>query len=300
MKIKSLFGSLLIVLAALIWGVAFVAQSEAMDSVGPFTFMVSRSFLGGLVLVPLTLILRSTRPREKKERENKKTLLVGGICCGAALALASSLQQYGIALGAQAGKAGFITALYIIIVPLIGIIFFKKKYSLFLWIGVAASLVGLYFLCMTGEASFGVADILLLLCAVVFSVHILVIDHFSPKVDCVAMSCIQFFVCGIICTVPMLIFETPSFDAILSARSEILYAGVMSSGVAYTLQIVAQKRTPPVLASMLFSLESVFALLSGWIILNERLSAVEIIGCLLMFGAIIIAQLSPNKDEVIK
>lgn len=297
MKLKSLFSSLLIVLAALIWGVAFVAQSEAMDSVGPFTFMVSRSFLGGTVLVPLTLILRMARPREKKEQENKKTLLIGGICCGAALALASALQQYGIALGAEAGKAGFLTALYIIIVPLIGIIFFKKKYSLPLWIGVAASLVGLYLLCMTGESSFSLADILLLLCAVVFSVHILVIDHFSPRVDCVAMSCIQFFVCGLICTLPMFIFEKPTFDAIFAARSEILYAGIMSSGVAYTLQIVAQKRTPPVLASMLFSLESVFALLSGWIILNERLSAIEIIGCLVMFGAIILAQLSTSKNE---
>lgn len=297
MKLKSLLSSLLIVLAALIWGVAFVAQSEAMDSVGPFTFMVSRSFLGGFVLIPVTLLIRAFVPREKKKQENKKTLLIGGICCGVALAVASALQQYGIALGAEAGKAGFITALYIIIVPIIGMIFFKKRYSLPLWIGVGASLVGLYFLCMTGESSFGVADILLVLCAIVFSVHILVIDYFSPKVDSVAMSCIQFFVCGLICTLPMLIFEKPTFDAIFSARSEILYAGIMSSGVAYTLQIVAQKRTPPVLASMLFSLESVFAVLSGWIILNQALSFFEILGCILMFGAIVLAQLASEKKE---
>ncbi len=299
MKLKSILNSFLLVLTAFIWGSAFVAQSVAMDAIEPFTFNTVRNFLGSLVLIPLVLFLRSRRTPEEKAKENKKTLLLGGICCGAALAVASMLQQYGIAMS-TVGKSGFITAMYIIIVPIIGVVFFKKRYSFLLWIGVAASLVGLYFLCMMGETSFGLGDLLLLLCAIVFSGHILIIDYFSPQVDCVAMSCIQFFVCGLLCLGPMLIFETPNISEIIAARVPILYAGIMSSGVAYTLQIVGQKHTPPVLASMIFSLESVFAALSGWLILKETLSFFEFFGCFLMFAAIIVAQLAPEKKEVKK
>ncbi len=296
MKLKSILNSMLLVLTALIWGSAFVAQSVAMDAIKPFTFNTVRNFLGSLVLIPLVLFLRSRRTPEEKAKENKKTLLLGGVCCGAVLAVASILQQYGIAMS-TVGKSGFITAMYIILVPIIGVIFFKKRYSALLWVGVAASLVGLWLLCMMGETSFGIGDLMLLFCAIAFSGHILIIDHFSPKVDCVAMSCIQFFVCGLLCAGPMLIFETPSISDIIAARVPILYAGIMSSGVAYTLQIVGQKRTPPVLASMIFSLESVFAALSGWLFLHESMSFFEFLGCALMFAAIIVAQLAPEKKE---
>lgn len=284
-------------ITAIIWGSAFVAQSVAMDKIEPFTFTAARSYLGALVLIPVIIILRGRRSAEEKAKEDKKALFLGGVCCGVALAVASMLQQYGITMS-TVGKAGFITAMYIIIVPVISVLFLKKRYSFGLWISVGAALLGLYLLTMTGESSLGAGDLLLLLCAVVFSGHILIIDHFSPKVDCVAMACIQFSVCAVLCTAGALIFETPSFPDILEAKVPILYAGVLSSGVAYTLQIVGQKRTPPVIASMIFSLEAVFAALAGWIILKEKLSPVEIVGSVLMFGAIILAQLSHNKDEV--
>lgn len=285
-------------LTALIWGSAFVAQSMAMDKIDPFTFNATRSYIGALILLPLIFFLRKRRPAEEKAKENKKLLVLGGVCCGVILSVASILQQYGIKVS-TVGKSGFITAMYIVIVPVISVIFLKKRYSFGLWISVGAAILGLYLLTMNGETSFGRGDLLLSLCAIAFSGHILIIGYFSPKVDCVAMASIQFFVCAVLCTICAFIFETPSFPDILEARLPILYAGVLSSGVAYTLQIVGQKRTPPVIASMMFSLESVFAVLSGWIVLGEKLSASELVGCILMFEAIILSQLSQNEEEVI-
>lgn len=299
--------NLLLVLTAFIWGCAFVAQSVGMDYVGPFTFNAARSILGGIALLPVIYVMnrgkkkRDVLPDENmvkhaaEKKQERKTLLLGGICCGAALAVASSLQQIGI-MYTSAGKAGFITALYILIVPIIGI-FLGKRAGKKVWIGVALAVVGMYFLCINGGFSIARGDFYVILCAVGFSVHILVIDHFSPKVDGVSMSCIQFFVSGILCGIPALIFEQPQIGGMLSAWMPILYAGVLSSGVGYTLQIVAQKKTDPTVASLLMSLESVFSVLAGWVILGERLSGREMFGCVLVFAAVILAQL-PEKKKV--
>ena len=303
--------NLLLVLTAFIWGCAFVAQSVGMDYVGPFTFNAARSILGGIALLPVIYVMNRGKKRDAlpdentvknavgkntvEKRQERKTLLLGGICCGAALAVASSLQQIGI-MYTSAGKAGFITALYILIVPIIGI-FLGKRAGKKVWTGVVLAVVGMYFLCINGGFSIAKGDFYVILCAVGFSVHILVIDYFSPKVDGVRMSCIQFFVSGILCGIPALIFEQPKIPEVLSAWMPILYAGVLSSGVGYTLQIVAQKKTDPTVASLLMSLESVFSVLAGWVILGERLSGRETFGCVLVFAAVILAQL-PERRKV--
>lgn len=293
---KQLRGSLLLLLTAMIWGAAFVAQSVGMDYIGPYTFLFSRSILGGLVLLPV-IYFRGKKNPEEKQAENKRTLLVGGLCCGAALFVGSILQQIGIQ-ETTAGKAGFLTAMYMILVPIVGL-FFGKKPEMKVWGAVVVALVGMYFLCLYGSdlGSINRGDLLEMACALGFTVHILVIDYFSPKVDGVKMSCIQFFVCGILAFVGMLIFESPTLRDIRNALLPIAYAGILSSGVAYTLQIVAQKDTDPTIASLLMSLESVFSLVFGWIILKEAMSGVELLGCGLMFGAIIWVQLPGRKEK---
>ena len=301
MKKGQMRNSLLLLLTACIWGVAFVAQSVGMEYVGPFTFNCVRSIIGGLVLIPCIWFLDrldrdKTKPEktEEERRTERKTLPVGGICCGTVLFLASNFQQFGIQY-TSVGKAGFITACYIVIVPVLGI-FFQKKCSPVLWISVLLALAGLYLLCMTESFSAGYGDILVFVCAVLFSVHILVIDYFSPKVDGVRLSCIQFFVCGILSGAAMLVTEAPRLSAILDAWQPILYAGVMSCGVAYTLQIVGQKGMNPTVASLILSLESCISVLAGWLILGQTLSVREGLGCVVMFAAIILAQL-PVKNR---
>lgn len=313
--------NLLLALTALIWGSAFVAQSVGMDYLGPFTFNSIRSAMGGLVLLPVLFILKG-RGRKSRQPESaagepsayvssmggpsagdssmgessvgdRKTLVTGGILCGIALAVASSLQQIGIVY-TSAGKAGVITALYILIVPIIRL-FLGRRAGRKVWIGVALAMAGMYFLCITDGFSISKGDFLVFLCAVIFSVHILVIDHFAPKVDGVALSCIQFLVCGILCAVPMLALERPQVDEILAAWMPLAYAGVLSCGVAYTLQVIAQKNTDPTVASLLLSLESVFSVLTGWVILGERLSGRELFGCALVFAAVLLAQLPGKK-----
>ena len=294
--------SFTLVLAALIWGTAFVAQSVGGDACGPYTFNCIRSIIGAAVLIPVIFILdkmglSKNKPTTAKER---KLLLIGGLSCGIALCLGSNVQQLGLYLGASAGKAGFLTACYILLVPIIGI-FMKKKCGLNIWIGVVLTLCGLYLLCFNGSASFNIADLLLLLCAVFFSFHIIIIDYFSPKVDGVRMSCIQFFVCGVITMIPMFTSDMKgSFSNIgvwaqglfdITVWIPILYAGVLSCGVAYTLQIVGQVGVNPTVASLLLSLESVFSVIAGWIILGEKMGVKQLSGCLLIFVAIILAQL---------
>ena len=290
--------NILLALTALIWGSAFVAQSVGMDYLGPFTFNSVRSYLGGAVLLPVIFFMRRQRKKSdegKAETGDRKTLVIGGICCGTALAAASSLQQIGLVY-TSAGKAGFITALYILIVPVLGL-FFGRRAGMKVWIGVALAVAGMYFLCITDGFSISKGDFLVFLCAVIFSVHILVIDHFAPKVDGVSLSCLQFFVCGILCAVPMLAQEQPQFGEILEAWMPLAYAGVLSCGVAYTLQVIAQKNTDPTVASLLLSLESVFSVLTGWVILGERLSGRELFGCALVFAAVVLAQI-PGKHPV--
>lgn len=288
-QIKS---SLILLLTATIWGVAFVAQSVGMEYIGPFTFNAIRCVLGGLVLIPVILVLKKKKETgaENQEKEDKKTLWTGGIACGVILCIASNLQQFGI-MEASVGKSGFFTALYIVMIPVIGI-FIGKRPGIKLWFCVALAVVGMYLLCMK-DGSFIIerADIMLLLCALAFSFHILVVDYFSPKVDGVKMSCIQFFVCGVLSAVGMLFTETPDIPNIQAAWLPLLYAGLLSCGVGYTLQIVGQKGINPVIASLIMSLESVISALAGWVILGQVLSPKEILGCVLMFVAIIITQI---------
>ena len=285
--------NILLVLTALIWGCAFVAQSVGMDYVGPFTFNMARFLIGAVVLLPVIWFMDRQRKTGAEKGAGQKTLIIGGICCGIALAVASTLQQWGI-LFTTVGKAGFITAMYIVIVPLLGIFIGKKVRPLIISC-VAIAVVGFYFLCMTESLRLGLGDFLVLLCAIAFSIHILVIDHFSPKVDGVKMSAIQFLTAAIISAVPTLLWEQPVLTEILQAWQPVLYAGVMSCGVAYTLQIIAQKNADPTVASLLLSLESVFSVLAGWVLLGQGLSLKELFGCVLIFCAIILAQLPEKK-----
>lgn len=289
--------SLLLLLTATIWGVAFVAQSVGMDYVGGFTFNMVRALIGSAVLLPVIWFMgrnSSKKAEEAQGSSSRKDLLWGGLACGILMCLASNFQQFGIKY-TTVGKAGFITACYIVLVPILGL-FLKKKCSPFIWLAVAMSVAGLYLLCITDGFSIGKGDILVLICAVLFSFHILVIDYYSPKVDGVKLSCIQFLVCGILSGIPALIFEKPEMCAVLTAWQPILYAGVMSCGVAYTLQIIGQKNMNPTVASLILSLESCISVLAGWVILGQQLSAREITGCVIMFAAIILAQL-PQKEK---
>ena len=288
--------------AAFIWGTAFVAQSVGMDYLGPFTFNGVRNFVGAAALLPCIWLLdrlnrRDVKDKAVKEAKNpgeKRDLILGGVSCGTVLFVAGSFQQVGLQY-TTVGKAGFITACYIVIVPVCGI-FLHKKIGGKVWIAVGLSLIGLYLLCITEKLTIGKGDILVFLCALVFTMHILVIDYFSPKVDGVKMSCIQFFVCGLLSLAPMFALETPQIAAIIKSWGPILYAGVLSSGVAYTLQIVGQKNVNPAIASLILSLESCFSVLAGWIILGQRLSGREAMGCVLMFAALILAQLPDRRN----
>ena len=287
----------MLILTAFIWGTAFVAQSVGMDYLGPFTFNGVRSLIGGVALIPCIWILQKLNDKSDPvtEERNRKDLLIGGISCGVLLFAASSLQQVGIQY-TTAGKAGFITAFYIVFVPVLGI-FLGKKTGWKVWTAVILALAGLYFLCITEKFTIGKGDIFLFACALVFSLHILVIDYFSPKVEGVKMSCIQFLVCGIISLPFMFLLEIPKMGAIVDAAWPLLYAGVLSCGVAYTLQIIGQKNVNPAIASLILSLESCFSVLAGWVILGEKLSVRESIGCILMFAEIILAQLPDKKDK---
>lgn len=293
-KRKQLVASLLLTLAAFIWGSAFVAQSEALDILGQFTFLMSRSFFGVLTLVPVSLFVykKGQKQGEGQHGEYKsffsKDLLLGGSFCGVVLFVASFLQQVGI-ISSGVGKSGFLTTLYILAVPILGL-FLKRKIKPFMWVCITLGVIGMYFLCVSETSALNFGDFMLILCAVCFGVHIMVIDHFVKKVDGVRLSLVQFFVVGVLSLITALIFETIDFALIKEAIISILYAGVLSSGVAYTLQIVSQKNLSPTVASLLMSLESVFAALSG-AVFGERLTSNEIFGCILVFVAIILAQL---------
>lgn len=302
--------SLLLFLTAVIWGVAFVAQSAGMDYVGPFTYNSVRCTLGGLVLLPCILFLDMLQGGRREEQvtdagirsqetdataRSGRQLLAGGLCCGVILFVASNLQQIGIQY-TSVGKAGFLTAIYILLVPVMGL-FVHKKVGIKVWIGVMFAVCGLYFLCMTNGLKLERGDALVLACAVVFSLHILVIDYFSPKVDGVRMSCIQFWVCGILSLLCSLLFEQPDIGSILAAWKPICYGGIMSCGVAYTLQIVGQKDMNPTVASLILSLESVVSVVAGFLILDQTMSRRELLGCCLMVVAIVLAQLPDRSDQ---
>lgn len=281
-----------------------------MDYVKPFTFNGVRSAIGALFLIPCIFFFQKRSHSSESSStavsstdqltqsaadhaslsSDRKTLIIGGICCGCILAAASSLQQIGISY-TSVGKAGFLTAIYIVLVPVLGL-FVKKRCSPFIWVSVGLALVGLYLLSVPdGFGSIGKGDLLLIAGSFLFAVHILVIDYFSPRCNGVALSCIQFFVCAICCLIPAFLFEQPSLSSILAAWAPILYAGILSCGVGYTLQIIGQKGMNPTVASLILSLESSISVLAGWLILGQTLSMRELAGCGIVFVAIVLAQL---------
>ena len=291
---KEIISTLLLLLTAMIWGAAFVAQSVGADNVGAFTFLASRSWLAGIALLPLVAVMRRKTDRSAGANGDRRTLITGGLLCGFFLFIASAAQQIGIATTTTA-KAGFLTALYVIIVPILSIVI-RKKVPPQVWLSALIAVAGLYLLCMKGRFSLEPGDAMELLCAFLFACHIMTIDHFSPRVDGITMSCIQFFACAVFSTVFALLIEHPHWAQIRSALLPILYAGIFSSGVGYTLQILSQKNLHPTVASITMSLESVFSAVFGWILLHEALNGREILGCLLMFSAIILAQL-PSRGQ---
>lgn len=277
--------------ASLIWGVAFVAQSAGMQYVGPYTFTATRSVLAALGLGILILILDKTGMKSKNT--DKKVLWRAGIILGVVMTIASNLQQVGL-LTTSAGKAGFITSLYIVLVPMFGL-FLKRRPHPMTWISVLIALVGLYFLSIRGDFTMSQGDLLVLASALAFTVQILLVDHYSPKVDIIRLNCIQFSVMAILSAIPMMILEQPKMPAISDAWLTIVYAGLFSGCGAYTLQMMGQRRVEPATASLLLSPENVFSALAGWVILGQTLSLRELFGCALVFAAIISSQLPWRK-----
>ena len=301
---KKMQSNILLLFTALIWGSSFVAQKSGMDYIEPFTFNGIRMVIGGLVLIPFILLMDRKKARDgaaepmsdEEKAKARKKIIAGGICCGLAIFVASSLQQFGVSY-TTAGKAGFITTLYVVIVPIISVLL-RKRVRPIMWLCVVLGAVGLYLLCMTDDSfklAFG--DMLVLLCAVAFAVHIMVVDHFAAKLDGTKLSCIQFLTSGILGLIGMAIFESPDINAILDCWLPILYAGVLSCGLGYTFQVIAQNYAEPTVASLLMSLESVFAVISGAILLHETMSMRELTGCAVIFAAVIISQLPEKKKK---
>lgn len=287
--------SFLLFLTACIWGMAFVSQSKGMEYMHPFTFNGVRSLIGALSLL-VYLLLTGKLTGEKVRSINWKKNVEAGLWCGLALTTASTLQQFGIKY-TTVGKAGFITTLYIIFVPLVGV-FLKKKVAGIVWVAAGMAAVGMYLLCMTESLVLGSGDIMVFLCAIVFAVHIIVIDHYAEETDGAIVSCIQFLMCGVVCTIGALIWGQPTWQQIGSGMGALLYAGVLSCGVAYTLQIVGQKGVNPTVAALILSLESVVATVSGWIAFkigflkeDQSLTGRQIAGCVIVFAAVILVQL---------
>lgn len=294
--------NLLLLMTAIIWGSAFIAQSKGADVIGPFTFNTVRYALAVVALLPVIYIFSRKRNSENTvdqdipKANGTKTLIIGGVATGIALFTASSLQQYAMAF-TTAAKAGFITTLYVILVPIVGI-FLKKKIRPIIWFCALLAVIGLYLLSIKpGTFSISRGDFFVLLCALAFTGHILIIDYFSPKTDGVKLSCIQFAVVSIASFVAMMMTETFVLSEVLDAIIPLLYTGVLSSSVGYTCQIIAQKKADPVISSLILSLESVFAAIFGALILHESMSGREITGCAIMFVAIIIAQLPEKKNR---
>ncbi len=277
------------VIAALIWGTAFVAQSVSTDLIEPFTFNAVRFLIGALSILPVILLRERKEPKERREHHGSfKDLAAGGFATGTLLAIAANLQQIGIA-ESSAGKAGFLTALYIIIVPILGV-FLKKKVPFTVWISVVVAAFGMFFLCVKDEFKIEKNDAFLLTCALIYALQIIEIDKYVGKVSGMRLSCAQFVVAFMWSGLFMVLFEHPTFKALKDCAFPILYVGILSSGVAYTLQIMAQKDSNPTIISLLLSLESVFSVVSGAILLNERMTGREYLGCALMMAAVVLVQ----------
>ena len=290
--------NILLFITAFIWGSAIVAQKDAMSYIGPFTFNGVRMIIGGVVLIPVIIFLRKRGLAEAPDARQIKGFthdpsFIGGFFCGVALFFAIIIQQIGLVY-TTAGKTGFITALYIIIVPILGV-FMRKRIAKIIWLCVVLAVSGIYLLCIKGDFTMNYGDFLVLISAFCYAVHIITVDRFTSQGDPVKISCIQFFVCGALC-IPTMIIEATPFSNLLLAWFPIFYSGVISCGVAYTFQVVAQRDAAPTITAIILSFESVFAALIGFLALHEILSAKEIVGCLLMFAAIILAQM-PERPK---
>lgn len=294
---KKLRNCLLLLTTAIIWGMAFVSQQAGMDFMGPLTFNGTRNLIGSAVLIPVILFIRGRTPKAERKPLPVRVTVVGGLACGAALTVASTFQQYGLTM-TTVGKGGFITTLYIILTPILGI-FVGRKAPKSVWLCALLAVGGMYLLCVNGESlSISTGDLLVLASALVFAVHILVIDHFSPLTDGVILSCIQFAVCGVVSMAGAFIFEQPSWEQLISGIIPVLYAGVLSCGVGYTLQIIGQKGVDPTAAALILSLESVVATISGFsaykigfLKTDQTMTMRQIAGCAVVFAAVILVQL---------
>lgn len=296
---KRTIGIIELFITATIWGTAFVAQSVGMDHVGPFIFNATRYGIGAIVLIPVIFLLNKINKKDVSTGEvnsswDLKSTIVGGFFCGVVMAIATLFQQFGI-LYTTVGKAGFGTALYIIIVPFMGVLL-KKRITPNVWLAAVIAIIGFYLMCMSETMSVNKGDVLVLIGAFFWSVHIHTVDHYVARVNGVMMSSVQFAVSSVICWILGFIFERFTFDDIVLAGGPILYAGLMSCGIAYTLQIIGQKNVEPALACLIMSLESVVSAIAGWIILSEAMTAIEIFGAVMVFAGVIIAQL-PSRSE---
>ena len=294
---KSLRGSLLLLLGSVIWGAAFVAQRVGMDHLGPFSFNGIRMLLAGIVLIPVAAFI--DRKKEPGVRPDPKDQRKAGLLCGALLFIASSLQQMGL-VTTSAGKAGFITALYVVLVPVAAWLLFRKNPGRVIWLGVVLAVFALWLLCMPAGGGFALqgGDLLVLGCAVAFTGQILCVDYYAPKVSGVKLARDEFLVTGMLSLLIAVFTETITWTGIREALIPLLYAGLMSGAVAYTLQIIGQRDTDPTVASLIMCLESVFATLSGALILGEKMTVRETVGCVLMFVAVVLAQLSPVISSI--
>ena len=300
-----MLGNMILIFTAVIWGLGFAWQRRGMEDIGPITFTASRELISavfiGIVAALLSLKSRTSRASMKPDelKEYRSSTVAGGICCGVFLVFATLFQQMGIVY-TSAGKAGFITAMYMLMVPVIGFVVFRKKNTWLVWLAVFIGVVGMYLLCITGKFTLSKGDALECVCALLYSCHILCCDRFAPKGDPVTISAIQFAVATVISTILAFVFETPSMDQVMLAIQPILYCGFVSGGMGYTLQIVGQSFTDPTPAALIMSLEAVFAVLGGALMLHERMSGREIAGCVIMFVAIVLVQIPlPGKEDKI-
>ena len=294
---KKFQGILALLAATVIWGSTFIAQSVGMDYIGPFTFLTMRAVLAVPFLIILIFVIERNPTETIKKWTNPK-LWKAGFVCGISLFIAAGLQQVGI-VHTTAGKAGFITAMYILLVPILGI-FLGKKPLFTVWISVAMAVVGLYFLSCVGVSQINIGDIYLLGCAFTYSIQLTLVDVYGPGLDGLRLNCVQSLFCGVFAAIFMFCTEEPVLANILACWSSIAYAGILSMGIAFSLQIIGQKHVEPTPASLIMSLESVFAVLCGWLLLNERMSKFEITGCILVFAAVILSQLPENIFKVKK
>lgn len=296
MRNRKVLGNVLLLLTAIIWGTAFAAQRAGMESIEPLTFTAARMWPAALAVGLVALVMRRRSPAGTQKTDRKQTIL-GGICCGFFLVSATIFQQIGIVY-TTAGKAGFITAMYMLLVPVVNFVLFGKKNTWLVWLAVLIGVAGMYLLCITEGFSLTKGDALVCICAVLFTGHILCIDYFVRTCNPVEISAVQFFTAAVVATAAAFLAETPTWEKIAAAAIPILYCGLVSGGIGYTLQIVAQKFTDPTVASLLLSMEAVFAVLSGALLLNERMSGRELAGCAVMFIAILLVQVPLPRKAV--